>query len=448
MKRASALVKMALSGLLLLPALLWGPLGATSPPTEVKPLPPSAEAWVRFDQHRITASGAARLADFKTKRAVTIDDPVRVASVSKLVVTLGVMRLVEQGKLDLNQDVSHYLDFTLRNPAHPDTPITLAMLLSHTSSLKDDGEAYIIRLGDSMEQRLSLDCGANEAPRAERIMHPKGFASTRVRGSFDGCKARTPSMWDQSAAQPGHYFRYANINFGVVGTVIEKVTEQRFDQAMDRLVLRPMRLNACFNWGGGCSNADAARAVVLYRPSGEVALDDLGGKLPACLVYVKPGSPCNLADYRIGTNGALFSPQGGLRISPRDLAKIGQMLANGGRANGFAFLKPASIAEMRKTRWTYDGRNGDTEQGFYCAYGLATQIMGVAAHPACRDRLPGMNGLWYGHAGDAYSLKSGLWVEAKTGKGIAYYTTAVADETPKHGPSAFTLAEQRMAQSR
>ena len=49
---------------------------------------------------------------------------------------------------------------------------------------------------------------------------------------------------------------------------------------------------------------------------------------------------------------------------------------------------------------------------------------------------------------DAYSLKSGLWVEAKSGKGMAYYATAVADETPKDGPSAFTLAEQRMAGKR
>lgn len=440
--RASALVAVTFASL-----LLAAPLSATSPPP--KPRAPTAEAWVHFDQQRITASGANGLADLKTQRAVTIDDPVRVASVSKLIVALGVMRLVEQRKLDLDKDVSHYLGFTLRNPAHPDTPITLAMLMSHTSSLQDDGEAYIIRLGDTVEGKLGLDCGANEVPRAERVTHPKGFVSYRVRGSFDGCKALSPAMWDQSAAEPGQYFRYANINFGVIGTIIEKVTEQRFDQAIDRLVLHPMGLRACYNWGGGCTQADAARAVILYRPNGDVALDDLGGKLPACMVYVKPGATCTIANYRLGTNGALFSPQGGLRISPHDLARIGQMLANGGRtANGTHFLRAQSITEMRRTRWTYDGSNGQTEQGFYCAYGLATHVMGVATNPACRDKLPGMDGLWYGHAGDAYSLKSGLWVDAKTGKGMAYYTTAVADETPSDGPSAFTPAEQRMAKKR
>jgi CubicO group peptidase (beta-lactamase class C family) len=49
------------------------------------------------------------------------------------------MRLVEQGKLALDTDVSRYLGYTLRNPYYPDAAITLRMLLSHTSSLRDDG---------------------------------------------------------------------------------------------------------------------------------------------------------------------------------------------------------------------------------------------------------------------------------------------------------------------
>jgi CubicO group peptidase (beta-lactamase class C family) len=70
-------------------------------------------------------------------RAVTIDDPARVASISKLVVAIGVMRLVEQGKLDLDRDVNDYLGWRVRNPAFPDAPITLRALLSHQSGLRD-----------------------------------------------------------------------------------------------------------------------------------------------------------------------------------------------------------------------------------------------------------------------------------------------------------------------
>lgn len=63
----------------------------------------------------------------------------RIASVSKMMTTLGLMRLVEQGKLSLDQDVGIYLGFSLRNPHFPLQALTLRSLLSHTSSLRDAG---------------------------------------------------------------------------------------------------------------------------------------------------------------------------------------------------------------------------------------------------------------------------------------------------------------------
>ena len=57
----------------------------------------------------------------------------RVASVSKMFTVFGVMQLVEAGKIDLDEDVSRYLGFELRNPNFPDEKITVRMLASHTS---------------------------------------------------------------------------------------------------------------------------------------------------------------------------------------------------------------------------------------------------------------------------------------------------------------------------
>ena len=72
--------------------------------------PPSAEVpavTVAFDRvHGERGASAEGLADPATGRAVTLDDPVRIASVTKPLAALGVMRLVEQGKLDLDADVS------------------------------------------------------------------------------------------------------------------------------------------------------------------------------------------------------------------------------------------------------------------------------------------------------------------------------------------------------
>src|SRR5690242_14123245 len=97
---------------------------------------PLAQAGVAFDREGEVGAFAEGIADPRSGRMVTPDDPVRVASVSKLVATIGVMKLVEAGKLDLDSDVSRWLGWALRNPAFPDRPVTLREILSHTSSVR------------------------------------------------------------------------------------------------------------------------------------------------------------------------------------------------------------------------------------------------------------------------------------------------------------------------
>jgi CubicO group peptidase (beta-lactamase class C family) len=335
---------------------------------------------------------------------LTVDDPVRVASISKLVVALGVMRLAEQGKVDLDRDVSEYLGWRLRNPAFPDVPITLRLLLSHRSSLRDEVD-YVIPLGKTVQGVVA---------------DPKAFDPEHA---------------------PGSFFRYSNLGFPVVGTVLEKATGERFDRLMRRLVLQPMKLDACFNWSG-CSTGKTARAGVLYRANGDVALDDLKGTAPECLVNRAPGAPCDLEAYPIGTHGGLFSPQGGLRISVRDLAAIGQLLLRKGRlADGTRLISEASLAEMMRPHWRFDGSNGETEKGFYCAYGLAVQMLGQCA-PG--DDPFGDGRARIGHAGDAYGLKSGLWIDPERGTGIAYLGTGIDDTGPR-GRSAYWMIEEWLA---
>lgn len=357
-----------------------------------------AEVRLAFDARGVTAVRASGVADRATGRAVTADDPVRIASISKLVVALGVMRMVEAGQLDLDRDVSEMLGWQVRNPAFPDAPVTLRQLLSHTSGLIDP-EEYRVPLGERLAE-----------------------------------VAARPALWD-AAHQPGTYFRYANVAFPVIASVMEKASGERFDLLMHRLVLAPLGLDACFNWST-CSDAKIARHVVLYRASGEVALDDLGGKRPDCPVIARAG--CELAGYRLGENGALFSPQGGLRASMRDLAAIGGMLLrNDGR-----FLKRESIAELERVAWRFDGANGDTSKGFYCQYGLAVTTL-PTAREGCADDLFGDGRTRVGHAGEAYGLRSGLWIDRAKGTGVAFFATATPPDSK--GVTAFSVEEERLA---
>jgi CubicO group peptidase (beta-lactamase class C family) len=207
-------------------------------------------------------------------------------------------------------------------------------------------------------------------------------------------------------------------------------------------VLAPLRLDACFNWTT-CSDAKIARAVVLYNLDGSVRLDDLGGRRPVCPVFTAPGGACDLSRYPLGSNGALFSPQGGLRASAADLARIGQLLLNRGRHGGKPFLSEASIATILRPVWAYDGANGDTADRFYCAYGLAAQSL-PGRHADCSDDLFGDGRAAVGHAGDAYGVRSGLWIEPGRRRGIAYFATNNGPD-PANGRTAYKAVEEWLA---
>ncbi len=371
---------------------------------------PPATVRVDFDARRITPVIVEGVANRVSGRAVSIDDPVRIASVSKLYVALGVMRLVDQGKLNLDRDVSDYLGWRVRNPAFPDAPITLRLLLSHQSSVTD-GADYLIPVDQTVRAKLT-----------------------------------DPKAWDSQHAPGSGWFHYTNLNFPIVAGVMEAATGERFDRLIDRTVMKPLKLTACFNWSP-CTEAQAASAVTLYRATGEVARDDLKGKLPSCFGVPGKEGACDLTLYSLGWNGAIFSPQGGLRISAHDLAKTGQMLIRGGRG----FLKRSSFAELTRPQWRFDGRNGVgenglAEDGFFCAYGLAVQTIGTGG-TGCKDDGFGDGRERIGHAGEAYGLKSGLWVDRKAGKGTAFFTTAVPDDAPRGVSSFYAIEESILKRS-
>lgn len=351
----------------------------------------------RRGEVRAEARGAAVL---DPVRPMTVDAPVRVASVSKLVTTLGVLRLVEDGRLDLDRDVSDYLGWRFRNPAHPDVPVTLRLLLSHRSSLLDDG-GYFFPLGAKLQDSLSA------------------------------------KSWH--ALPPGGVFSYTNLNFGVAATVMEKATGERFDRLMQRLVMTPLKLDACYNWSG-CSPDAVTRAAALYRksvdedgwtpsPTWAAQVDDLKGRLPVCLVRLPtPNTPCDLAAYRPGDNGTLFSPQGGLRISIRDLGRVARLLLGEGELDGVRLLRPDTVRTMLTPAWRVgQGATGETYGGLMRCFGLSVQCtIGGGDTPLDRSLA------WYGHMGDAYGLWSGLWIDPAAGRGYAYAVTGTAADPAKY----------------
>lgn len=342
----------------------------------------------------------------------------RVASVSKVVTTIGLMQLVEQGKVDLDRDVSDYLGFRLRNPAFPDEPIRVRMLLNHTSSLRD-AEGYTL----PPDRPISAMFDA---------AHPGPTGDHFAKGS------------DKA---PGAWFEYCNLGYGLVGTIIERVSGERFDRYMQRHILDPMKIAGGYNVH---ALSHPERLSTLYHR-------DAAGWTPETDDRTAGGDMAGgwpegqLTHYRPGTNGTLFSPQGGLRISMPDLARVAQLLIGRGELDGVRILKPETVALMERTTWRYDGHNGTTGEGTagpFNRYGMTIAWLTGWHDARGKGDLPyiGYRGGLRGHLGDAYALHSGLWYDPARKDAYVFAITGYpADESSERGDySYFTRPEERV----
>ena len=327
---------------------------------------------------------------------VTSDSRFRVASISKVFTATGYMQLVEEGKINLDEDVSRYLGFTLRNPSYPNKAITSRMLLSHTSSIRDYPTPYVPFKSNVKSFFTSADC------------------------------------WTRSKA-PGSYFSYCNLNFVLLATIMEKVSGQRFDKYITKKVMKPLDIKGSFNLRD-FSDSDLQKMGTLYRKTkGEsgryyAQIDDRPIDLPSASM---------LSSYRPGTNAGIFSPQGGLRISPEELGHMLEMLLNRGKYKGREILKPATVQLMEKPVWNYTPAqpNGDINNDAIESYGLALQYFSGSGSTKPAPNRSDFD--LVGHLGEAYGFIGGLMWQPGTKNGFIFLQNGFATDY-KHNKGRYS----------
>ena len=348
------------------------------------------------------------ISDLNRDIKLTANTKYRIASISKTITAIAIMQLIEQNKLSLDDDIGTVLGYPIRNPNSPTIPITVRMLLSHTSTLID---------GPTYNAFLTATINENPIPNLSQLL--------TVDGSF-----YHPDQFNTTT--PGHYFNYSNINYVILGTVVEKVSGLRFDVYCKQHISDPLNIDASFNVN---DLSDIDQVAVIYRKFDGVwtpQVDDYQGAQP---------SYENLTDYVPGTNGGRFAPQGGYRCSAQDLAKLFLALMNGGSYDDGLLLSPESIQSMLADEWTFDGLNGNNYFGLFRSWGLGIhRITSTAGNDVA---LPGSEQM-FGHAGEAFGLVSDAFFDPQRKVGFVFLTNGVGTGYQTNELSTFYTVEQEI----
>ncbi len=345
--------------------------------------------------------------DFQRGIKVNPDTYFRVASISKLITAMAFMQLVEENEVSLDQSIHSILGYAPINPAYPSINLTPRMLLSHTSSIID---------GPGYSSFLQASVGQNPIPDLSEILLPSG--SFYHSGQFN-------------ALEPGSYFNYSNLNYVILGTLIEKISGMRFDAYCRQTIFEPLNLDASFN----VNDLDSIDLLaVLYRKVGGVwqpQADDFQGVQPV---------HTNLDNYLPGTNAGRWGPQGSLRIKARDLARLLQFFMQDEEAAS-SVLSRETLLSMMQEAWAYTGSNGNSYGDLFLSWGLG--VHRITGTPGKDQVLTGSEAM-FGHTGEAYGLVSDAFLDTTRKVGFVWMTNGVGAGFVLNASSAFYTIEQEV----
>ncbi|HKW56141.1 MAG TPA: serine hydrolase domain-containing protein [Candidatus Acidoferrum sp.] len=258
-------------------------------------------------------------ADLASGRDMSCDTEFRVGSISKSFVAIALLKLQEEGKINLEarlQDLAP--EIPVQNRWEATNPVRVVNLLEHTAGFDD-----------------------MEAAEVYNYRSPYDFPLLDVFQRF-----REPEIvrWP-----PGTRMAYSNPGYGIAGYLIEKITREPFDQYIRETILRPLGMNvADFPF----TDANKAFLAAGYADNPPRAVGDP-------FIYLRPA--------------------GDMKASPGELAKLVQFFLRRGKTpDGSSLVRTDSIMRMESVETTLAAKNG-----LRLGYGLANYIDvtgGVVTH--------------------------------------------------------------------
>ncbi len=218
-----------------------------------------------------------------------------IASCSKPITALAILKLYNDGKLDLDLDINTYLPFKITNPHSPEKSITARMLLSHTSSIKDNWEI--------LDPLYTIDSGG-DSPIALLDFISDYFLKN---GEYYD---RNENFFNE---QPSKYWEYSNMGYALLGLLIEQVSKKSFSVYMEEDIFEPLEMNHSYWFLKDILTENIARPHSLPENKNE-----------SIKVLKHYGFP----DF----------PDGQLRTTVKDYLKFIQLILNNGKIKDKQFI--------------------------------------------------------------------------------------------------------------
>ena len=226
-------------------------------------------------------TGAAGLSDVRSGAAFAADTRFHVGSLTKTLLATGLLRLVTEGRIDLEAPAQGYLaDLPFDNPWEGVADVTVRHLLDHTSGLAD------AHLWQIFSERPEPDM-----PLAAAFPDPPLQLEIR--------------------SQPGTRFSYSNMGYTLLGAIIESVVGERYEAYLDEFVLGPLRMHES-------TFAFTTQEGAAADPG--LAWGHLDGGVP------------------FAARPMFLRPAGQFTTTAADLARFAQFLLGDGRIDGRTFV--------------------------------------------------------------------------------------------------------------
>lgn len=258
------------------------------------------------------------------RKKASLDTIYLLGSITKSVTATALMQLYEKGLFNLDENISKYLSFDLKNPKYPDINITFRMLLAHQSSICEDFRKLI--------------CS---------YPYPDNASEWIKENLIPGGKKYKEKIWADYA--PGENVTYSSVGFMILGHLLEKISGQNIEEYCKENIFGPLQMyNTSFK-------------IKYYKRK----------NLAKPYFPILSGLYVPLFNYDLNCANSF----GGLRTNIEDISHFLIAHMNNGTYNGIRILNESTINLMHTIQYS------NIEKGFYgyeLRYGLGWIKMNIS----------------------------------------------------------------------